>query len=185
MRFLQHAAPGTRRGAACAMAAPGTRGGRPAAAGFSMVEIAVTLAVLGLLAAIAIPSLQGLIPRVRLDNNTGILVNEIALARRQAIAQSVDYSIVFDSPADTYTLRKRQAGGWKVLGTNRVSGSDIVSVTGFSTAGTLVAMAGGAMNVPLSVGGSVNYGYITLQTPDGARSRRIRVEPLGRVAAEK
>lgn len=153
--------------------------------GYSLVEIAVTVAVIGVLAALAIPSLRGTLPRVRLDNNTSILVNEIGLARRQAIAQSVEYSILFDTSAHSYTLRKREAGAWKSLGTNALNGSHLVGVTGFSSADTLVAQAGGAMNVPPSVGGSANYGYITLATPDGSRRRRIRVEPLGRVFAEK
>jgi type II secretory pathway pseudopilin PulG len=145
----------------------------------------VTLAVLGLLAAIAFPSLRGLVPRVRLENNAGILANEIALARRQAIAQSVDYSIVFDTAGEAYTLRKRISGGWRSLGTNTVSGSDIVALTGFSDPATIIARADGAMNVPLSVGGSVNFGIITLQTPDASRQSRIRVEPLGRVVRER
>lgn len=157
------------------------------AAGVSLVETAVLIAVIGIVAAIAFPSLRGTVPRVRLGNNTSILANEIALARRQAIAQSVDYSIVFDADADTYTLRKweRESGVWKSLGTNRVNGSDIVGVSGFSTAGTLIAHAGGAMNVPPDVGGVPNHGYITLGTPDGSRTRRIRVETLGRVVAER
>jgi type II secretory pathway pseudopilin PulG len=167
-----------------------------------MVETAVTLAVIGLLAAIAFPTLRGLLPRVRLGNNTGILVNEIALARRQAIAQSVDYSIVFDTASESYTLWKGAVGGGTRLGTNTVAGSDIVSVTGFAAADAVVALAGGGMNVPPAValldpdgnplfdsdGNPIyvqNKGYITLGTPDGSRTKRIQVETLGRVVVER
>lgn len=153
--------------------------------GFSLVETALTVAVIGLLAAIAFPTLRGMLPRVRLGNNASVLVNEIALARRQAIAQSLDYSIEFDTDAESYTLWKGAVGSGTRLGTNVLAGSDIVSLTGFAAAETVVALAGGVMNVPPSVGGAANVGYITLGTPDGSRTARIRVETLGRVVVER
>lgn len=153
--------------------------------GFSLVETVVTIAVIGVLAAIAFPSLRGLLPRVRLENNTRTLANELILARKQAIAQSLDYSVVFDTVAESYTLWKGAVGAGTLLGTNHLAGSDIVGLSGFSTANRVVAQAGGAMNVPLEVGGSANVGYVTLQTPDGSRIRRIRVEPLGRIVVER
>lgn len=155
--------------------------------GFSLVELSVTVAVIGIMAALAFPSLKGVMPRIRLDNNTMLLANEINLVRRQAMAKSADFSIVVNAAADSYTLRKwnEATSAWQSMGTNKMTGTDIGSVTGFSSADTLVAQAGGTMNVPLTVGGAVNFGYITLQTPDGSQKKRIKVEYLGRISVQK
>jgi Tfp pilus assembly protein FimT len=133
--------------------------------GYSLVETAVSVAVIGVLAAVAIPSLRGLLPRFRLGNNTSILVNEIALARRQAIAQSIDYSIAFDADAESYTLWKG-ASGAGVSRDDLLAGSDIVGLSSGFTDATVV-FASGAMNVP-DVGGAANVGVITPRTPDGS-----------------
>lgn len=163
--------------------------------GFTLVELSITLAVIGILSALAFPSFKGALPRIRLDNDTTLLANEINLVRRQAMAKSLDFGIVFNADAESYTLRKRDeaTGAWSSMATNKLAGSDIVrnpdppygSITGFSSPDVLVAQAGGTMNVPLAVGGAVNFGYITLQTPDGSRRKRIKVEPLGRVSVQR
>lgn len=163
--------------------------------GFSLVELSVTVAVIGIMAALAFPSLKGIMPRIRLDNSTMLLAKEIGLMRRQALAKGVDFSVDFNADADSYSLRKwdEATGTWQSMGANTLSGTDIVrdpdpphgSISGFSSADTLVARAGGTMNVPLVVGGAVNVGYITLQTPDGSRKKRIKVEHLGRISVQR
>ena len=160
---------------------------RVSEAGFSLVELSVILAVLGVIAALAIPSFRSIMPRVRLDNNALLLVNEINLMRREAIAKSTDFRVVFDPGSETYSLQRRDSvtGVWAVIGASRLSGTDLEGVTGFSAPVTLVAQAGGAVNVPPVVGGSVNFGYITLQIPDGSRKKRVKVEPLGRVSVQR
>lgn len=163
--------------------------------GFSLVELSVTVAVLGIMAALAFPSLKGVMPRIRLDNNTMILVNEINLVRRHAIAKSSGFKIVFNSGAGSYTLMKWDGAtsNWQSMGVNKMEGIRIIpdpnppygSIAGFSSPDTLIAEATGALNVPLVVGGNVNFGYITLQTPDGSLKKRVKVEQLGRISVQR
>jgi len=163
--------------------------------GFSLVELSVSVAVLGIMVALAFPSLKGVMPSIRLDNNTMLLAKEISFVRRQAVARSIDFSVVFDADADSYSLRKwdEATGAWQIMGTNRMTGTDIVrnpvspfgSIAGFSSADMLRVYAGGTVNVPLTVGGAVNFGYITLQTPDGKQKKRIKAEHLGRISVQK
>lgn len=163
--------------------------------GFSLVELSVTVAVLGILVALAFPSLKGVMPRIRLDNNTMILVKEINLMRRHAIAKSSGFKIFFNAGAGSYTLLKwdEATSAWQSMGVNKLEGISIIpdpnppygSITGFSTPDTLIAEATGTLNVPLVVGGIVNFGYITLQTPDGSLKKRIKVEQLGRISVQR
>jgi type IV fimbrial biogenesis protein FimT len=58
------------------------------AAGFTLVELMVVLAVVGLLAATAAPSFQGAVTSRRLESGTIQIVNAIRLARAEAIKRS-------------------------------------------------------------------------------------------------
>jgi len=58
------------------------------AAGFTLVELMVVLAVVGLLAATAAPSFQGAVTSRRLESGTTQIVNAIRLARAEAIKRA-------------------------------------------------------------------------------------------------
>jgi prepilin-type N-terminal cleavage/methylation domain-containing protein len=162
--------------------------------GFTMVEMMVVMGIIGIMAVLAVPSMIGVMPRMRLNNSTMILSNEIAVARMRAISKSSEFRIKFHPGADSYTLEKlsmESAGPpavwvWRGLGTTNMKGTDLKSVTGFKTANTMVASAMGAINIPLNT-----KAYIVLQEPpvppatEGATQKRITVEPMGRVKIER
>ena len=58
------------------------------AAGFTLVELMVVLAVVGLLAAAAAPSFEGAVTSRRLESGTTQIVNAIRLARAEAIKRA-------------------------------------------------------------------------------------------------
>jgi type IV fimbrial biogenesis protein FimT len=156
-------------------------------AGFSLVEVMVVIAIAGIMAAIAFPSLIKTLPRIRLANNTRTLANEIAGLRMQAIAKSLEFRMVFDAATDRYTLEKANGGAWTSYGGGTTSGSDITSVTGFTpTANILVIRNNGAASVPLNA-----QAAIVLETPfsppdtGGEQAKRILVQATGRVFVQK
>ena len=149
-------------------------------AGLTLVEISVVIAVIGILAALAMPSVINTMPKVRLNNNAMTLSSEVSLARVRAIAKSTRFRIVFHPAAETYDLQRESGGAWVAMATNKVSGSDLVGTANLLQADTLIADWNGSVNVAFG-----NRGLITLQTPDGAYRKRIAVESTGRVVVER
>jgi Tfp pilus assembly protein FimT len=149
-----------------------------------MVELSITVAVLGVLAAVAIPSFMNLMPRFRLGTATQTLANELAMARMAAIAKSVDGEMVFDKDAESYTIAKT-IGGAPYAGTTLASGLDLEGLTyvvdGSSASATVQLNANGTTNVPLQKQAVA----ITLATADGAHKRRILVWATGRIHSQK
>lgn len=153
---------------------------RPGEAGYTLVELAVTVAVVGVLAAIAVPSFIGLMPKIRLNNDTMLLSNEVSLSRVRAIAKSTRFRIAFDTAANSYAIQRESGGVFSTIATNKFNGSKFASIANFTSADEVIADWNGAMSVAYG-----SQGLITLQTPDGLLQKRIVVEPVGRVTVEK
>ena len=146
-------------------------------AGFSLVELVVVVACLGILGALALPTLTTMIPRVRLSNATTLLANEVSLLRVRAIAKSVRQRMVFTCPGtdcnDSVAIQKEDSGGnWVTIATNSFSGVNLQSAENlmhFSGDDKyLIADTNGTMNIAFG-----NLGLITLTTPDGQLRRRL------------
>ena len=72
--------------------------------GFTLVELMVTVAILAIIAAIAVPSYREYIPKVRASGAARELFTQIQLARQKAITKNNDYVITFDVSDDSYTI---------------------------------------------------------------------------------
>lgn len=77
------------------------------AAGFSIVELMVTIAIVAILAAIAGPSIDQLTRRTKLDADTERFQSAMAYARSEAIKRSTTVSMV---PSATGF-----SGGWRII----------------------------------------------------------------------
>lgn len=152
--------------------------------GFTLIELSIVVAILGVVAALALPSLRGTLPKIRLGNSASTLANEISLARVRAISKGARFRITFAlaaAPAvDSYTLQREISGAWVSVTTTKLTGTELASVTNFRDANEVVADTNGTLSVFFN-----NQGVVTLTTPDGVTRKRILVEPVGRISLER
>jgi prepilin-type N-terminal cleavage/methylation domain-containing protein len=71
------------------------RGALSASAGFTLVEMAVTILLVGLLFALSVPTVQSLSSSYTLKGNTENIAAQLRLAREKAIATGVDQPMHF------------------------------------------------------------------------------------------
>lgn len=79
------------------------RGGRPAA-GYTLVELLVVLAILGLITAIALPMFTGVLPGAELKSAARNLGADMRYARSRAIAGNREVTLSVDLVARRYAI---------------------------------------------------------------------------------
>lgn len=158
--------------------------------GMTLVELGITLGIAFIVATLALPSMVGVMPRLRLNNDAFTLANEIALARARSIAKNQEFRISFDPSTDSYTLKNKTEG--TDFAVNNTSGEvDLYQVDNLATKKTLAVMPVG--KVGRVKNGSDDFedfpigdvARVYLQTEDGAHRRRVVVESTGRVFTER
>lgn len=92
-------------------------GGRDRAAGFTLVELMITLAVAAVVLAIAVPNFTGLVNASRLTSQANELVTGLQLARSEAVRlnRQVTFCGGADAAATTCNASGRNWSVWLVL----------------------------------------------------------------------
>jgi prepilin-type N-terminal cleavage/methylation domain-containing protein len=129
--------------------------------GFSAIELAVVLALMGLLAAIALPRWRGLLQGYELNNAARQIQSELHNLKSRAAAENVSFQMAFSQGATGYTIQR-----------------DNVAVVAKPLAeGTTITKAG---TISFSPRGTAVANRVRLVNNDGA-CRQIVVSPTGRV----
>lgn len=72
--------------------------------GLTLAELMVTIAIIAILSAIAIPNMIGWVPKYRLQNAASDLRGELQATRMRAIRENRDYAIFFDTANNRYQV---------------------------------------------------------------------------------
>ncbi|WP_413785040.1 GspH/FimT family pseudopilin [Marinobacter sp. DY40_1A1] len=142
--------------------------------GFTIIELLILMAVLGVVAAIAIPNFSRLIQNNQLTTTNNDLVGALNMARSEAVRRGAAVSVV---PNPTFTERYQvTAGGGAVISDfGGASGAYAITLTGanprFSATGLL--LSGGSQfdicrtsgedgtRITLTAGGQIRSARIT------------------------
>jgi len=155
--------------------------------GFTLIELIVTIAVLGIMTAIAIPGFSRWLPNQRLKVAARDLFSNMQLAKMGAVRDNADWAVVFDTVASRYLICSDAGdGNWTTLGDNSiektVNFSNYEGVNyGHGNATTNATQGGGAFtgdNVSYSTPDNVtiftsrgmvsNLGYVYLSNSQGS-----------------
>lgn len=176
--------------------------------GMTLVELAVTLAIAGILATLALPNFIGVMPRIRLSSEATTLGSEVALSRARAISKNQEFRLSFDTVNDSYTLGlcvddetppDGCDGGdtWRTITTNNMPADiDLYEVGIYNSNDTIAAqLEADTVIIFRSVGttrrtngdhlGLGQTWRFYLQTDDAAYRKRILVEASGRVRTQR
>ena len=77
--------------------------------GFSIIEMAATLALVGIVAAIAIPQWAKLIPAYQLDSSTRQLQSELHSIKMRAASENVPFQLQYIEGAVEYAIQRDAA----------------------------------------------------------------------------
>ena len=72
--------------------------------GFTVIELVVVIAVLGILTALGVPNFLSWLPKYRLKTAARDLYSNMQLAKLSAIKNNADWAIVFNKAADQYQV---------------------------------------------------------------------------------
>lgn len=73
-------------------------------AGFTMMEMVIVVVILGVIAALAIPSFLSYMPKLRAKAEARDIVSQLRLARSKAVAERRPYGVSFDLESKTVQL---------------------------------------------------------------------------------
>ena len=143
--------------------------------GFTVVELMVTLAVVAILAALAMPAFDGVFERAKADTDMGELHRALSLARLEAINRSMSMSVVVTGGDWGSTLEVRTGDGTDPNGVVRkLPGmAPGATVTATGDIATVQFNSLGGLESPSS---QVVFGYTR-----GAYSKSVSVCPTGRI----
>ncbi len=147
--------------------------------GFSMTELLITIIIVGILAAIAVPSYTAFVATQRIKTASFDLVSTLTLARSEAIKRNVNVTV-------TRTGSSWESG-WSVTTTTPPPVSTITLSVHDPVTGTTIA---GPANVTYAANGRLTGTASTLHfeissiTRPSATARCISIDPSGRPSSK-
>ncbi len=129
--------------------------------GFSMIELIVALAVMGIVAAIALPNWNSLLPGYALNNSTRQVQSELHNIKMRAAAENVGFQFAYLQGASGYAIQR----------------DSMTLVSKPLAEGTTITKEG---TISFSPRGTAGANRVRLRNTAGA-CRQVIVSPTGRV----
>lgn len=154
--------------------------------GFTLIELMVTLAVVIVVGAVAVPAFMATIRDNRLVANVNEMAHALAYARSEAVRLRGNVTVCASSDGATCSGAATWENGWIILGDLDADGADDLmkawpalggddTVRAHNGATALVFDASGAVNAPVSL--------VFCNEEGASEARAVNVLAIGRVRA--
>ena len=140
--------------------------------GFTLIEMVMVLAIIGLIALVSLPVYQRIKPGLTLNSQARDIVSDLRYAQQLSVTEQINYSVIFDQALNKYMI-VNSASGATLKSQNINPMISINSITGL-TADTVT------FNV---TGAALESGDIILTSSNG-NTKTIAIKPSGYVKIE-
>lgn len=160
------------------------------ASGFTLVELLIAMAILGVLATIALPAFDSFILGNRLRTYSNDLAAAARLARSEALKRNGQVRLCMTADGATCTASGSWEQGWLVvsLGPDLGSASDDVVIQAWPAANTGYHLNSASTSLTFAANGLGPGMSVTVcrASPSvGAQERVVTVSTMGRTSVEK
>ncbi len=140
--------------------------------GFTLAEVAVTLSILAIMAAIAVPSFISYLPKHRLQASARQIYDDLNLAKMEAVKRNADVFVKFYPATEKYTVYLDSDNSGTLNAGDTALKSNVTLENRVNMSGTNFTNATIGFNNSGMISDAANAGcYVEVTNPTGIRMR--------------